>query len=195
VSAVFGPDASELGPGAAAARWLGGSPDEPLPQQKSRSRPQTPMLKWCRQVNGTLKRERQAVTDEMQKATNMAGGGTPWWKNRPKWKIATNLRFAYTIPATWTAILCDAKPSVSYTAVDKSKQKRADIASAAWEQASSEGKWDRVIRSAVMVSRVQKKGYPAADLRLPGPWRPRTSQAGLHAGGAGLPQPRSHLRR
>ena len=159
MSSVFGPDASELGPGAAAGKWIGGAPDEPLPSQKTRTGPETKMVAWSRRVNGTLKRERQTVTEEMRRATNMARGNTPWWKERPKWKIGTRLNFAATVPLTWTAILCDAKPSVSYTALDRRKQKRADIATAAWSQAYNSGKWDRQIHSAVLVARVQKKSY------------------------------------
>ena len=117
------------------------------------------MCRWARNVNGTLKRERQAVSDEMRRNTNMANGGAPFWGKRDDWKIGTKLRFAATIPLAWTAILCDAKPSVSYSALDRSKQKRADIATAAWNQAYESGNWEKRIHDATLVSRVQKKAY------------------------------------
>ncbi|HEY8311320.1 MAG TPA: hypothetical protein VIG47_12225, partial [Gemmatimonadaceae bacterium] len=159
MSSVFGPDATNLGPGAAAAKWLGGGPDEPLPAQRQRTGPESSMVKWARQVNGTLKREKQEVTDRMRRSTNMARGSTPWWRERPKWKIGTSLNYCFTVPATWTAILCDAKPTVSYTALDRKKQQRADIASAAWTQAYEAGNWEQKIHDAVLVSRVQGKSY------------------------------------
>ena len=117
------------------------------------------MCRWARNVNGTLKRERQAVSDEMRRNTNMANGGAPFWGKRDDWKIGTKLRFAATVPLAWTAILNDAKPSVSYSALDRSKQKRADIATAAWNQAYESGNWEKRIHDATLVSRVQKKAY------------------------------------
>lgn len=157
---VFGADASDLGPGGSAGGWLGGKPGDQLPPQKSRNAgPDSPMVAWARRVSGTLKRERQQVTDEMRKAKNLAAGGTPWWTDRASWKIATVMRYPTTIPLAWTAILCDAKPTVSYTALDRKRQKRADIATAAWSQAYTESNWEQVIHDAVLVSRVQKKAY------------------------------------
>ncbi len=156
---VFGgvatPNQGEAAPGS----WLGGSPADQLPPQKSRTGPETKKIAWARRVNGTLKREREHVTDEMRRATNLAKGSTPWWKSRPRWKIGTTLNYCVTVPLTWTAILCDAKPTVSYTAMDRTKQKRADIATAAWNHAYVDGGWEKVIHDAVLVSRVQKKAY------------------------------------
>lgn len=117
------------------------------------------MVDWARRVVAEFKRNRQAVTEEMKRAVNLSRGGTPWWRGRPKWKIGTKLNYCATIPLTWTAILTDAKPSVSYTALDRSKQTRADIATAAWNQAYDEGNWEQKIHDAVLVSRVQKKAY------------------------------------
>ena len=117
------------------------------------------MVRWAKNVNGTLKRERQMVTDQMKRATAMANGSTPWWSNRDSWKIGTRLNYAAIVPLSWKAILCDAKPSVSYAALDRSKQKRADIATAAWNQAYEAGNWEAKIGQAVLVSRVQKKAY------------------------------------
>src|SRR5579883_2496593 len=116
-------------------------PDTQKPASRAK-RPVSPMIKWCRKVESDLKRERSTVTEEMRRNTNLARGGTPWWKNRPKWKIGTRLNFCATVPLTWTAILTDAKPSVSYTALDRKKQRRADIATAAWTQAYTEGNWE-----------------------------------------------------
>jgi hypothetical protein len=161
VPTVYGADAGAvIGPGAQAAAWFGGSPDSDGHPKASREQgPESPMVAWSRRVAGTLKRERQSVTDEMQRATNLARGATPWWKERPRWKIGTRLQYCATVPLTWTAILCDAQPTVSYTALDRTKQKRADIATSAWNQAYDQGKWAKAIRRAVLISRVQKKGY------------------------------------
>jgi len=156
---VFGADASELGPGAAAGKWFGGGPDEPPKSQKTRTGPESKMVAWGRRVNGTLKREGEKVHEEMRKNTELSRGGCPWWGDRPKWKIGTRLNYTATVPLTWTAILCDAKPSVSYTAVNRDKQKRADIATAAWNQAYTTGDWEQKIHDAVLVSRVQKVSY------------------------------------
>ena len=117
------------------------------------------MLNWCRNVNGTLKRERQGVTDEMRRNTNLANGGTPWWRKRADWKIGTKINYCAIVPLSWTAILCDAQPSVNYTALDRTKQKRADIATAAFTQAYESGNWAKRIHDAVLISRVQKKSY------------------------------------
>jgi len=157
VTAIYGPDATNVTK--SAGGWLGGSPNDQNPLQPSRTGPESPMVAWSRRCAGTLKRERSAITAEMQRATNLARGGTPWWRDRPKWKIGTKLNYCATIPLTWTAILCDAKPSVSYTALDRKKQKRADIATAAWNQAYIEGDWEKRIHDAVHNSRVQKKSY------------------------------------
>lgn len=159
MSSIFGADAIELGPGAAAGGWLGGSPGDPPAPQKTRTGPENKLVAWCRRVNGTLKRERQEVTERMRRCTNMARGSTPWWRSRPSWKIGTRLNYAATVPLTWTAILCDAKPSVSYSALDRTKQRRADIATAAWNQAYSDGQWDGQVKRAVLTARVQSKAY------------------------------------
>jgi hypothetical protein len=156
---VFGADFTEIGPGGAAAQWLGGSPEDAPKAQQRRSGPVNKKVAWARRVNGDLKRERQQVTEEMRRATNMARGSTPWWRERPKWKIGTVLQYPATVPLTWTAILCDAKPSVTYTALDRSKQKRADIATAAWNQAYVDNNWEQTIHDTVLCSRVQKVGY------------------------------------
>ena len=155
----FGADATNLGPGARGGFWLGGSPEEPPKPQASKTGPESSLIAWCRRVNGTLKRERTDVTNRMKKWTQVATGGAPWWRGRDPWKISTLLQYPTTVPLTWTAILCDAKPSVSYSALDRRKQKRADIATAAWGQAYVGGNWDRQIRNAVLVSRVQGKSY------------------------------------
>ena len=130
--------------------------------------PVSPMVSWARRTASNLKRERQSVTEEMRRATNLARGGTPWWRGRPKWKIGTKLNYCATVPLTWTAILTDAKPSVSYTALDRAKQKRADIATAAWNQAYTDGDWEQKIHDAVLVSRVQKVSYLGLRPQLKG---------------------------
>lgn len=174
MSALFGAESSTYSK--AAASWLGGSPPDQNPPQKKAAGPETPMVKWARNVAATLKRENQDMLDEMRRATNLAQGGTPWWRNRPRWKIGTKMNYCATVPLAWKAILCDAQPSVSYTALDRRKQKRADIATAAWNQAYANGKWQRTIGDTILVSRVQKIGY----LRL--------TFDSLANGGRGLPK-------
>lgn len=150
-----------MGPGGSAGGFLGGTPPDNAVKAPSRnSGPLTPMVRWAKNVNGTLKRERQMVTDQMKRNTAVANGDTPWWSSsRDSWKIGTVLRYAATVPLSWTAILCDAQPTLNYTALDRSKQKRADIATAAWSQAYDAGNWAQKIHNAVLVSRVQKKAY------------------------------------
>lgn len=139
--------------------WVGSQPPVGVKAPVKVRGPLPPMVTWARKTASTLKRERQSVTEEMDRAVNLSRGGTPWWKSRPKWKIGTKLNYTATVPLTWTAILTDAKPSVSYTALDRAKQKRADVATAAWSQAYIEGDWEQRIHDAVLVSRVQKKSY------------------------------------
>jgi hypothetical protein len=95
----------------------------------------------------------------MRRCTNLARGSTPWWRNRSNWKMATTLQYCATVPLTWTSILCDAKPTVSYTALNRQKQRRADLATAAWNQAYDQGNWEQKIHDAVLVSRVQGVAY------------------------------------
>ena len=155
---LYGAEATKTyGPGAGA--YLGGGPDVSQRRPIRGSTKETKMVKWCRNVDATLKRERQSVTEEMKRNTNLARGSTPWWRSRPKWKMSTRVNFCATVPLTWTAILCDAKSTVTYSALDRRKQKRADIATAAWNQAYTQGNWEQKIHDGVLVSRVQKKGY------------------------------------
>jgi len=161
---VFGADDRDVHAGG----FVGSQPPvTDTPAQKSR-RVRSPMIDWARSVSATLKRERQDVIERMKRNTNMARGGTPWWRDRPKWKIGTKLNYCATVPLTWTAILTDAKPSVSYSALDRKKQKRADIATAAWSQAYVENNWEQKIHDATLVSRVQGKAYLSLRPHLKG---------------------------
>lgn len=154
---LFGSDATSIAP--AAASWLGGKPKEPPVPRRSDSNPDSPSVEWAKRVNSTLKRQRMSVTKEMKRNVALARGETPWWRNRESWKISTKLNYCATIPFAWAATLCDAKPNVSYSTLDRKKQKRADIASAAWNQAYKDGGWEKTIREAVLTARVQKKAY------------------------------------
>lgn len=159
MSNAWGPDFVELGPGGSAGGFLGGSPEGNAPAQ-TRSKPATPMTSWARNVNGTFKRERDPVTKRMRRNTRVANGDSPWWNSdRADWKISTKINYAAIVPLSWKAILCDAKPSVSYSTLDRKKQQRADIATAAWEQAYNDNNWEAKIGQAVLVSRVQGKAY------------------------------------
>jgi hypothetical protein len=157
MSSVFGADATTLTQ--PAAGWFGGQPPDQGGPQIQRSRKESPMVKWARETRATLKRERQAATEDMRRNTNLARGGTPWWRDRPKWKIGTKLNFCATVPLTWTAILCDAKPSVSYSTIDPKKQYLADLATAAWNKAFTDGMFEKKIHDCILNSRVQKSGY------------------------------------
>lgn len=164
-NALFGSSYNES---AGRGSWLGGGPDLPSQRVQRENQKETPLLKWCRNTEAVLKRERQSVTEEMKNNTAMAQGQTPWWRNRPKWKVRARFNSCATVPLTWTAILCDAKPSVTYQALDRKKQRRADIATAAWDQAYEAGNWEDRIHSAVLVSQVQKKAYLSLRPRLHG---------------------------
>lgn len=162
---LFGADFQDTHSGG----WLGSQPPVGPDKKPTKQRGPVPlMVRWARNCSATLKRERQDVTERMRRSTNLSRGGTPWWTERAPWKIGTKLNYCATIPLTWTAILTDAKPSVSYTALDRTKQKRADIATAAWNQAYSQHKWNRKIHDAILVSRVQGKSYLSLRPRLKG---------------------------
>jgi hypothetical protein len=156
---VFGADYMAEGSGSTPGGWMGGSPDAAKEPQPRRFGPENKKVAWSRRVVGTLKRERQEVSSQMRKAVDLATGSTPWWKTRPTWKIATTMNYCSTVPLTWTAILCDAKPTVSYSSQDRRKQRRADIATSAWNQAYQRYHWEKKIHDAVLVSRVMKKAY------------------------------------
>jgi hypothetical protein len=164
-NALFGSSYNES---AGRGAWLGGGPDIPNQRQQRELGRSSPLLKWCQNTRAVLKRERQAVTEEMKTNTALSRGETPWWRNRSKWKVAAKFNSCATVPLTWTAILCDAKPSVTYQALDRKKQRRADVATAAWDQAYEEGNWEDRIHSAVLVSQVQKKAYLSLRPRLHG---------------------------
>lgn len=154
--AVFGSSYNEA---AGRGSYLGGGPDTAAPRRQRTNEKESSQVKYCRNVVAVLKREKQSVTEEMKRASALSSGSMPWWKSRAKWKMATKLNVCATVPLTWTALLMNAKPDVTYTALDKRKQKRADIATAAWNQAYTNGQWASVIHDAILVSQVQKKGY------------------------------------
>lgn len=155
---IFGADTSG-NMGQPAGGYFGGAPADGAKRNIRRSRSESKLVKWCRETRSSLMKNRQDVSDEIRRNINLSRGGTPWWRNRPKWKIGTKLNYCATVPLTWTSILTDAKPSVSYRAIRNSQQWLADVATAAWNQAFEEGDFERVIGEAIHISRVQKKGY------------------------------------
>jgi hypothetical protein len=161
---LFGADDRQVHAGG----YFGPQPDTGKKQPARGQKVISPKVAWARNVAATLKNERQKVTSEMTTAVTLANGGTPFFDGRPPWKIGTKLNYCCTVPLTWTAILTDAKPSVSYTALDRDKQKRADIATAAWNQAYTENDWEQKIHDAVLVSRVQKVAYLSLRPKLKG---------------------------
>ena len=118
-----------------------------------------PLVDWCRNAAAVLKREKQVVTEEMTKAINLYRGGTPWWKQRPKWKIGNTMNKCATVPIQWASILSDNKPRVTFSAYRMEDQRIADIATAAfnqmWEEVGGQGK----MRNAILGSRIQKKYF------------------------------------
>jgi len=144
--------------GPSAGGWLGGSPPETAPVAASDS-DENPTVTWARNVAAILKREKQQVTEEQNKAINLYRGGTPWWRHRPTWKIGTRLNKCATVPMTWAAILCDNKPRVSYAAYRIEDQQVADILTAGFTEAYERGRWQQIIHNCVLLSRVQKKAF------------------------------------
>lgn len=166
MSNVFGVDDRQSG--FTSGTYLGGSPDLPSQRKQRQNTKETSNIAWCRNALSTLKRERQSVTEQMKRNTAMAGGDTPWWTGRAKWKVSAKFNSCATVPLTLTGLIAGAKPNVTYIALDKKKQKRADIATAAWDQAYTDGNWEARIRKAILVSQVQKKGYLSLRPRLKG---------------------------
>ena len=154
--AVFGSSYNEA---AGRGGWMGGNPDLPNQRQSRTNRKESANLRWAKNTIAVLKRERQSVTEQMKNASALAAGELPWWRGRQDWKMRTKLNSCATVPLTWTGLLMNAIPDVTYTTYDKRKQKRADIATAAWNQASTSDAWTASIHDAILVSQVQKKGY------------------------------------
>lgn len=168
---LFGPSVTPVS-GHDPGSWVGGSPDTSAVQSKptEENGPVSPLVEWARNARAVLKREKQSVTEEMTRATNLFRGGTPWWRHRIPWKISTKLNYCSTVPLQWAAILTDNDPTVTYSAFRQKDQHIADIASSAFKQAYEEGDWRQRIYDCILNSRVQK----AAFLRLvPDPMSPK----------------------
>jgi hypothetical protein len=118
-----------------------------------------PLLTWCRNATAVLHREKQPVTERMGRAMNLYRGGTPWWRNRPRWKLGKQFNKCATVPIQWASILSDNKPLVTYSAYRSSDQRIADIATAAFKEAYEKGKWQQKIRNAILGSRIQIKYF------------------------------------
>jgi hypothetical protein len=118
-----------------------------------------PLITWCRNASAVLHREKQPVTERMTRAMSLYRGGTPWWHNRPKWKLGKQFPKVSTIPIQWASILSDNKPTVTYSAYQARDQRIADIATAAFKEAHESGKWQQKIRNAILGSRIQIKYF------------------------------------
>jgi hypothetical protein len=118
-----------------------------------------PLVEWCRNASAVLHRDKQIVTEEMQRAINLYRGGTPWWRHRPKWKIGTTMNFCATVPIQWAAILSDNKPRVTYSAHRMEDQRVADIATAAFDDMWRDTNGQQKMRNAILGSRIQKKYF------------------------------------
>lgn len=155
---VWGPSLSPIGP--SPGGWMGGAP----PPATTQADPNNPVgedeiVTWSRESSGILKRERQDITTEMNRALNLARGGTPFWRNRPPWKIGTRLNKCFTVPDKWASILTDSEPTITFSANRPEGQRTADILSASFRQDYEKYNWQRVIRNTVFSSRVLKKSY------------------------------------
>jgi hypothetical protein len=173
---VFGPSITGMGvpsPGG----YFGGAPppvttqadDEPMPGEDE-------VVTWARMAAGILKRERQDITTEMNRAVNLSRGGTPFWKNRPDWKIGTRLNKCFTVPDKWASILTDSEPTITYSSNRPEGARTASVLTSAFRQAYTQNGWQRIIRNTVFCSRVQKKAF--LSLR-PDPFSSRKNAARL----------------
>ena len=155
---LFGQDAKNFAP--PAAGWYAGSPPTSEVEDDQRDPYELdPIITWARNTAAVLKREKQAVTEQMRESLNLYHGGTPWWKTRPRWKVGTRLNYCQSVPNKWAAILSDNKPSVTFSAYQRKDQRLADIATAALQQAYDDGKWQQKIRDCILLSRIVKKAF------------------------------------
>lgn len=157
---IWGPSIASISP--SPGSYLINSP--PTDQGKKndkyeRDEIRDPIVKWCRNCENVLDREKQPITLAMQKAMSLYRGGTPWWTDRPTWKMGTRLQEPFFVTTQWAAILSDNKPQVTYSAVDPSKQRQADIATAAFRYYYNTLGWQLVEYQATLLSRIQKKGF------------------------------------
>ncbi len=114
---------------------------------------------WARRIEGALKRERREKTRTMQRNQNLFRGGTPWWGNRPSWKIGTKLNYCAWTCQQWSAVLTDNNPSVSFVAERHRDQRLADMCGAAFQAAYDLLGWQQTIHDAVLLSRIEGKAY------------------------------------
>lgn len=159
---VFGPSTGSWSP--SPGGYLVESPPQAFSSsryydQRSDEDRYDPLIEWTQNAAAVLKREKQPITEQMQRALNLYRGGTPWWRNRPKWKLGKKFPLVATIPIQWASILSDNKPVVTYSAYQQQDQRIADILTAAFEQAHKDGKWQNKIRNAILGSRVVKKNF------------------------------------
>jgi hypothetical protein len=155
---VFGPSISSISP--SPGSHFGGAP-APVTTQADDLDPEgeEEIVAWARQAAGILKRERQDITLEMTEAVNLSRGGTPFFKNRPPWKIGTRLNKCFTVPDKWAAVLTDSEPTITFGSTRPSGQRTADLLTAAYAKAHEDNGWQRIIRNTVFSSRVQKKAF------------------------------------
>jgi hypothetical protein len=121
--------------------------------------PEDEIVTWARNAAAILKRESQEDTTEMVEAINLARGGTPFWKNRPSWKIGTRLNKCFTVPDKWAAILADSEQTVTYNATRPEAQRTAALLTKMFAQTYEQKGWQRIIRNTIFASRVQKKAF------------------------------------
>ena len=139
---------------------MGGDPPPVVTTTDDNNPNEDQLVTWARNAAGVLKRERQEVTTRMQEAVDLAAGGTGnIWKNRPAWKIGTKLNKCATVPAKWAALLSDNEQTVVYSSHRSGGQRTAQVLTAAFLKAYNDFGWQRVIRNAILDSRIQIKSY------------------------------------
>jgi hypothetical protein len=157
---LFGTDRSSLGAITAGSWYVQAPPSAWNERQQVYTEPNAdPLVEWCANAEGILRREKTQITEEMTAAMNLYKGGTPWWSKRPRWKIGKRLNWCYWVPQKWTQVLNDSYSKINYAAYKVEDQRFADIATAAIKQAAIDGEWDRIKRSIILNSQIQKKAF------------------------------------
>jgi hypothetical protein len=156
---LYGPSLTPIAP--SPASHFGGAPEAEYVNDGASNTgdKEEAVVTWARNARGTLKRERQEITTEMTEALQYARGETPFWSNRPSWKMSTRLNKCYTVPAKWKSILTDSEQTVTYSSTRSEGQRTAAVLTTAFSAAYTEGEWAKVIGQCVFSSRIVKKSF------------------------------------
>ena len=141
--------------------FFGGAPEKADGRRgvPSEGNPQDALVRWCENMESTLKNERQNVTSEMRKAWGYYKGTGFWGRNRAPWRVRTQMNWCFRVPNQWAAILSDNKPKATFSAYKREDQQKAEILTAAWNDAYDRNDWQSIIRGTILMSRIIKKGF------------------------------------